>query len=120
MMEGAVMEGTTGYWLTRLVLQRSLGLVYLIAFSVAVNQFRPLCGEKRLLPVHQFLRHTSFGESPIIFFLFPYDGAFAVCDWLGITLSLLVAARAGGHLLTRGLPCRSLFPQVAGHPRFAE
>jgi hypothetical protein len=53
------MEGTTGYWLTRLVLQRSLGVVYLIAFSVAVNQFRPLCGEKGLLPVGQFLRQTS-------------------------------------------------------------
>jgi len=85
------MEGPTGYWLTRLVLQRSLGLVYLIAFSVVVNQFRPLCGEKGLLPVQQFLRHTSFAESPSIFFLFPHDSAFAVCGWLGITLSLLAA-----------------------------
>jgi len=85
------MEGPTGYWLTRLVLQRSLGLVYLIAFSVVVNQFRPLCGEKGLLPVHQFLRHTSFAESPSIFFLFPHDSAFAVCGWLGITLLLLAA-----------------------------
>jgi hypothetical protein len=86
------MEGTTGYWLTRLVLQRSLGVVYLIAFSVAVNQFRPLCGEKGLLPVGRFLRQTSFAESPSIFFLFPHDSAFAACGWVGIGLSLVAAA----------------------------
>lgn len=85
------MDGTTEYWLTRLVLQRSLGLVYLLAFSVVVNQFRPLCGEKGLLPVGQFLRQTSFTESPSIFFLFPHDNAFAVCGWLGIALSVLAA-----------------------------
>ena len=31
------MDGTTDYWLTRLVLQRGLGLVYLIAFIVVVK-----------------------------------------------------------------------------------
>ncbi|HEX9078239.1 MAG TPA: lipase maturation factor family protein [Desulfuromonadaceae bacterium] len=83
------MEGTTGYWLTRLALQRGIGVVYLIAFGVAVNQFRPLCGEKGLLPVGQLLGRTSFSESPSIFFLFPHDSAFAACGWLGIGLSLL-------------------------------
>jgi hypothetical protein len=33
-----------GYWITRLVFQRALGLVYLIAFVCALNQFRPLLG----------------------------------------------------------------------------
>jgi Lipase maturation factor len=66
-------------------------LVYLLAFSVVVNQFRPLCGENGLLPVGQFLRQTSFTESPSIFFMFPHDSAIAVCGWLGIALSVLAA-----------------------------
>src|SRR4051812_47415928 len=37
-------------WLSRLVIQRGLAAVYLIAFLVAVNQFRPLLGERGLLP----------------------------------------------------------------------
>jgi len=30
------------YWLTRLVIERALGAVYLVAFLVAAFQFRPL------------------------------------------------------------------------------
>src|SRR5438034_1255925 len=32
------------YWLTRLVIERMLGLIYFVAFLVAANQFRPLLG----------------------------------------------------------------------------
>ena len=39
------------YWLTRTVFQRALGLIYLIAFINAVNQFKPLLGERGLLPL---------------------------------------------------------------------
>ena len=39
------------YWLTRLVFQRGLALVYCIAFLVAINQFLPLLGERGILPV---------------------------------------------------------------------
>ncbi|MEK6206265.1 MAG: lipase maturation factor family protein, partial [Chloroflexota bacterium] len=38
------------YWLTRFVFERALGAVYLVAFLVTVNQFRPLLGERGLLP----------------------------------------------------------------------
>src|SRR5436309_696696 len=38
------------YWLARLVIERALGVIYTVAFLVAVNQFRPLLGEKGLLP----------------------------------------------------------------------
>ncbi|HMC68770.1 MAG TPA: lipase maturation factor family protein, partial [Mycobacteriales bacterium] len=44
------------YWLSRFVFERGLALVYLIAFLVAVNQFRPLLGEHGLLPAPGFLR----------------------------------------------------------------
>ena len=42
-------------WITRLVFQRALALVYLIAFLVAANQFVPLLGERGLLPVPRFV-----------------------------------------------------------------
>lgn len=35
------MWDSPGYWLTRLVFKRGLALTYLIAFIVALNQFRP-------------------------------------------------------------------------------
>lgn len=56
-------------WLTRLVVQRSLGAVYGIAFLVALNQFRPLLGERGLLPVPQFLSRASFRQAPSVFHL---------------------------------------------------
>jgi hypothetical protein len=83
------MDGMPGYWLTRMVLQRGLALVYLIAFLVAVNQFRPLCGEKGLLPAPQFIRTVPLRAAPSIFYFFPRDAAFALFGWLGVLLAIL-------------------------------
>ncbi|MES1261619.1 MAG: lipase maturation factor family protein [Acidobacteriota bacterium] len=80
------------YWLTRLVFQRCLGLVYLSAFVCALNQFRPLLGERGLLPVPLFVRQVPFRATPSLFFFAPKDWAFATAAWLGITLSVLVIA----------------------------
>jgi len=44
------------YWYTRLVFERALALVYLIAFLCAAHQFIPLLGERGLLPVPRFVR----------------------------------------------------------------
>lgn len=82
----------TGYWLTRLVFQRSLGLVYLVAFVCALNQFRPLLGESGLLPASAFMRQVPFRESPSLFNLFPKDAAYTVAAWTGIVLSCLAIA----------------------------
>ncbi|MCU1262860.1 MAG: hypothetical protein JWO80_5745 [Bryobacterales bacterium] len=79
----------TGYWLSRLVFQRALGLVYLIAFICALNQFRPLLGERGLLPATAFIKQVSFREAPSLFYLFPKDIAFTAAAWLGIILSCL-------------------------------
>ena len=65
------------YWLTRLVFQRGLALIYLIAFICALNQFRPLLGEHGLLPVPAFVRQVPFRETPSLFYLAPKDWAFA-------------------------------------------
>lgn len=86
------MNDTPDYWLTRLVLQRGLGLVYLIAFLATVNQFRPLCGEKGLLPVAQFIREIPFRNAPSIFYLFPRDTAFALFGWIGVLLAILATS----------------------------
>jgi Lipase maturation factor len=78
------------YWLTRLLFQRALAIVYFIAFLCALNQFRPLLGEHGLLPVPTFTRQVSVRETPSLFFLAPKDWAFAAAAWLGIVLSCLV------------------------------
>src|SRR5690242_14744497 len=83
------MGGASDFWLTRLVFQRSLGLVYLIAFIVALNQFKPLLGERGLLPVPLFVKQVPFLESPSLFYLFPKDIAFTAVAWIGILLSCL-------------------------------
>ena len=75
------------YWLTRFVLQRSLALVYLIAFIAVVHQFKPLLGQHGLLPVPLFIEQVPFAESPSIFYWFPKDFAFDLFGWIGITLA---------------------------------
>src|SRR5665213_906943 len=81
-----------GYWLTRYVFQRSLAVVYLIAFVCALNQFRPLLGERGLLPVPAYIKEVPFRATPSLFYFFPKDWAFAGAAWLGILLSCLVIA----------------------------
>ena len=63
------------YGFTRTVFQRALGLVYLIAFVNAVNQFKPLLGERGLLPVTDWVRAIPFRETPSLFYFAPKDAA---------------------------------------------
>lgn len=76
------------YWMTRLVIQRGLAFVYLIAFIAVIHQFKPLLGERGLLPVPQFVKQVRFTKSPSIFFWFPTNSAFDLFGWIGIALSL--------------------------------
>lgn len=76
------------YWLPRLLLQRGLGLIYLMGFLVALNQFRPLCGQKGLLPATHYMQLVPFRSAPSIFYLFPSDRAFQLFAWFGTGLSL--------------------------------
>jgi hypothetical protein len=77
----------SGYILSRAAFQRGLALVYLIAFLAALNQFKPLLGEKGLLPAPAFIKRGPFHDSPSLFYLFPKDGAFTAVAWIGIALS---------------------------------
>ncbi len=79
------------FWLTRALFQRSMGLLYLIAFLVALNQFVPLLGERGLLPVPNFLKHVRFAQAPSIFFLHYSDSFLKAVAFAGIVLSAMAA-----------------------------
>jgi hypothetical protein len=77
-----------GIWSARLLFQRGLAAMYLLAFISALNQFRPLLGERGLLPVPDWLRHARFRQSPSLFHFHYSDRAFAALAWTGSVLSL--------------------------------
>jgi hypothetical protein len=89
-----------GYWLSRLVFQRALAVIYLIAFVVAVNQFRPLLGERGLTPVRRFLAAVPFRRSPSLFKLHYSDRTLLVVGWSGIALAgaALLGLSEGGPI----------------------
>lgn len=93
------MEWTTatGDWAGRWVFLRALAAVYLVAFLVAVNQVRPLLGERGLLPVARFVEAVPFRRSPSLFHLRSSDRALAGASWVGVVVSvaLLVGVADG-------------------------
>jgi hypothetical protein len=93
--------GVPTYWLTRFVILRLLGLIYAIAFLVAINQVLPLIGSNGLLPVGIYLKQISqalgsdragFVRLPSLFWFWHSDTALLVAAWTGFLLSCLVAA----------------------------
>ena len=85
----AAPDYTTARW----VVQHLVALVYVIAFTVALAQFRPLIGERGLTPIPRFLARTTFRRHPSLFHLRYSDTLFRVVAALG--LALAVAALAG-------------------------
>ena len=83
------MGNDTAYWIIRLLLQRGLAFIYLMAFLVALNQFRPLCGDSGLLPAASFMRMIPFREAPSVFYFLRGDRAYFLFALLGVVLSLL-------------------------------
>jgi hypothetical protein len=75
------------YWFARMVLERGLGLVYLVAFANALHQFPALLGERGLLPVPRYLAQTSFRESPSLFHLGYSDRGLRLVGWTGAVLA---------------------------------
>jgi hypothetical protein len=84
------------YWLTRFLFLRLLGLVYVVAFLIVVNQWDPLLGSRGLLPAAPFLDRlavrghglATFFSWPTLFWLDASDTAFHVAAYLGLGLSL--------------------------------
>ncbi|XP_056221146.1 lipase maturation factor 1 isoform X1 [Seriola aureovittata] len=50
---------TGTYWLTRIVLLRSVAFIYLVAFGVAYNQNKQLIGEHGLMPCKNYLNSVK-------------------------------------------------------------
>src|SRR5262249_20445070 len=97
-------DGLQGYWYSRLVFERALALIYLIAFVCAVNQFVPLLGERGLLPAARFVRAGPFRASPRLFFFAPTRAAVRTAAWLRV--ALCVVARLGlaeAHAVAAGI-----------------
>src|SRR4051794_68151 len=76
----------------RLLMQRGLGAIYGVAFLCAARQFRPLLGERGLLPVPLYLSRVSFREAPSIFHFRYSDRFLGIVAWSGVALSLLVVS----------------------------
>lgn len=112
--ESATTSGTVDkaptYWLTRFLILRLLGLIYAIAFLVAINQIVPLIGSNGLLPVGIFLKQVAnalgstsagFMRLPSLFWFVNSDTALLTASWIGFILSLVVVAGyANAPLLT--------------------
>ena len=89
--EGALPD-REGYWLTRFLILRLLGVIYAIAFLVAANQIRPLIGSEGLLPLGSFLDQVraalggslgGFLRLPSRFWFNNYDTAHVAAAWIG-------------------------------------
>ncbi|HEY6447205.1 MAG TPA: lipase maturation factor family protein [Acidobacteriaceae bacterium] len=74
-------------WLTRLLIQRGMAAIYLVAYLVALRQFRPLLGERGLLPVRAFLEKASFWQAPSLFQWRYSDRLADGVAWTGIAIS---------------------------------
>jgi len=85
----------------RFVIERGLGLIYLVAFVVAARQFVPLLGERGLEPAPAFLRRASFLRAPSLFHLGYSDRGLLVVAWTGVAI-------AGAIVL--GLPQQAPLP----------
>ena len=87
------------YWLTRFVILRLLGFVYLAAFLSAALQIVPLVGHDGLLPADRYLPRVAsqlgspaaaFAQVPSLFWLDVSDQTLLVAAWIGTALALVV------------------------------
>ncbi|MDL2076081.1 lipase maturation factor family protein [Streptomyces sp. GXMU-J15] len=80
------------YWLSRLVFQRALAGLYLVAFLTAALQFRPLIGDRGMLPVRRYVDLVPFKAAPSLFHFHYSDRFFALCAWSGCAVSAALLA----------------------------
>jgi hypothetical protein len=79
---------TDDYDVARQVLQRGTGVLLCLAFLQALGQFRPLLGERGLLPVPAFTAQVAFRDAPSLFHLRYSDRLLAVVGWTGVVASV--------------------------------
>src|SRR2546429_103749 len=87
------------YWLTRFMILRLLGIVYAVAFLIAINQILPLIGSNGLTPVNIYIDRigTALGSTgagfrrlPSLFWWWHSDTALLTFAWIGFILSCVV------------------------------
>ncbi len=83
------MKGAESYWLTRLLIQRALAFIYLIAFLIAAEQFVPLAGQHGILPISLFLKYSRFWDAPSLFFFVSSDIFIHGLACAGVVLSMM-------------------------------
>jgi len=76
-----------GLWMSRLLLQRGMAAIYLIAFIAVVRQFKPLLGERGLLPVPVYREHITFRQAPSVFCWRYSDRLLDFVAWMGVLVS---------------------------------
>jgi len=75
--------------IVRLLVQRGMAAVYLVGFIVVLNQFKPLLGERGLLPVPEYLGGVRFLDNPSLFAWRYSDRLLDVVGWTGAVVSTL-------------------------------
>ncbi|MFF4272917.1 lipase maturation factor family protein [Streptomyces sp. NPDC001536] len=98
------------YWLSRLVFQRALAGVYLVAFLTAALQFRALLGARGMLPIPRYVRRIPFKAAPSLFQLHYSDRFFAACAWSGCAVSAALLAGLDSRLPLWGAMVLWLLP----------
>ena len=88
------------HWLSRFVLLRLLGVVYVAAYAALVGQSLPLLGHAGLTPVGRFLdavarelgsRGAGVRELPSLFWIGSADALLLGAAWLGLALAAALA-----------------------------
>lgn len=79
-------------WLSRLLFQRSLAVIYVVAFLGAALQFRALIGERGMLPVPRFVERVPFRHAPSVFHRHYSDRFYAAWAWTGCAVSVALVA----------------------------
>ncbi|MFD7291738.1 lipase maturation factor family protein [Streptomyces sp. NPDC059897] len=90
--------GDADMWLARLVFQRGLAALYLVAFVAAALQFRALIGERGMTPVPRFVARVPWKAAPSLFRLHYSDRFFAGCAWGGAVVASGLLAGVDGLL----------------------
>lgn len=92
-------------WLTRFLLLRGLGAIYLVAFVSYLVQARVLLGSEGLLPAARFLDQLAErGVSvPTVFRLDASDATLLGVGWLGVALSVAVLVGRANMLVLGAL-----------------
>ena len=83
------------YTIARIVIERGLALIYLVAFVVAARQFPALSGERGLQPARRLLARVRPRDAPSLFHWGYSDRRLAAVAWGGALLA---------GLLVLGLP----------------